>query len=112
MFLKKKRVRLTGKPLVKLNNDINERDNSACVICGRYVSPEEKFHHEPCGPDKEDRIECGVTLCGECHHKRHFTAWLKEYRRRCEEYLAELYPEFWKTLQGEECIKRTTINKI
>ncbi len=54
-----KKVRLTGKPLAKLNNDIHERDGHICIIsgCGRYVLPGVKFHHEPCGHSKEDRIE-------------------------------------------------------
>ncbi len=94
-FPKTKRKRIKGEPLSKLNEQIHKRDNNACILCGRYVLPGEKFHHEPSGPKKQDRIECGVTLCRECHDERHFGSKLREYRRKIENYLRKRYPAFW-----------------
>ena len=49
MMMKTKKVKLYGEKLRKLNTAIHERDGNCCIICGRYVDPGEKFHHEPCG---------------------------------------------------------------
>lgn len=91
--VKNKKVRLKGKALSKLNDDIHERDGHTCIIagCGRFVLPGEKFHHEPCGPDKEDRIECGVLLCFDHHYERHSGKNSRQVRRECEAYLNALY---------------------
>ena len=63
MMMKTKKVKLYGEKLRKLNTAIHERDNNCCIICGKYVDPNEKFHHEPCGAMKSDEISKGVTLC-------------------------------------------------
>lgn len=68
---KTKRVRLKGKALRELNAAIQERDGYCCIICGRYVDPGEKFHHEPPGAEKSDEMGKGVTLCFDCHQERH-----------------------------------------
>lgn len=90
MIAKDKRIRLKGKALAKLNSDIYERDGGVCIICGRFVMPGTKFHHEPCGSRKSDEIEKGVLLCGGCHHQRHFGE-VKVYRRKVKAYLEGLY---------------------
>lgn len=90
MIAKNKRVRLKGKALSKLNSSIYKRDGGICVICGRFVMPGTKYHHEPCGARKSDEIEKGVVLCNDCHYERHFGK-VKEYRRKVEEYLEGLY---------------------
>lgn len=95
MFPKTKRQRRKGKPLSELNTQIHTRDKNACILCRRSVLPDEKFHHEPQGARKQDREECGVLLCQDCHYERHFGSNTKEYRNRCEEYLTKRYPEFW-----------------
>ena len=92
---KNKKIRLKGLKLAMLNAEIHARDGK-CILCGKWVDPGRKFHHEPCGPNKQDRVECGVILCGECHGERHFGKLLKEFRRRIENYLRDLYPEFWR----------------
>jgi hypothetical protein len=81
----------------QLNNDIHERDGDTCIItgCGRFVAPGEKWHHEPCGCRKENRIEKGLLLCYEHHQQRHFGKNSAEIRRQCESYLRNLYPEVW-----------------
>ena len=95
MFSKQKRIRLTGKKLAALNAEIHTRDNHKCILCSNPVDPREKFHHEPVATNKQDRIECGVTLCRRCHDERHFGKLLREFRCRVEEYLGRLYPAFW-----------------
>lgn len=91
MLQKKKRIRLTGEKLRRLNDAIHERDGHCCILCGRYVQPGEKFHHEPGGADKSDVIEQGVTLCMSCHHKRHFGPNSRAIKKRIEKYLSGLY---------------------
>lgn len=88
-----KKKRLKGKALSKLNEDIHDRDGDTCIIsgCGRFVLPGEKFHHEPCGIDKEDRIECGLLLCSDHHYERHFGKNSLEIKRECVNYLTQLY---------------------
>lgn len=88
-----KKIRLKGKALSKLNDEIHERDGHTCIIqgCGRFVLPGVKFHHEPGGANKEDRKECGLLLCSEHHDQRHFRKNSLKVKRECEEYLAGLY---------------------
>lgn len=99
ILTKQKLIRLTGKSLAKLNEDIHERDGYTCIIpgCGRHVALEEKFHHEPCGTgSKEDRIEKGLLLCYGVHHKqRHDGPNSAVIQRFCEDYLRRMYPEVW-----------------
>lgn len=92
-----KKIRLKGKALKKLNNDIHERDGDTCIIkgCGRFVLPDAKFHHEPGGADKQDRKECAALLCDECHHERHFGKDSQRIKIECEAYLKELYGDNW-----------------
>lgn len=87
---KVEKVRLKGKALAKLNEDIHERDNYACIITGEYVPLGVKFHHVVRGANKEDRIECGVTLSYKTHQLAHGSKAM-EIRERCEEYLRGLY---------------------
>lgn len=90
---KHKRVRLSGKAIVKLNEDIHERDNYKCIVpgCGRYVPIGEKWHHEPCGQNKEDVIEKGCLLCYE-HHIQRDSKNGEPIRKACENHLSTLYP--------------------
>jgi hypothetical protein len=50
----------------------------------------EKWHHEPCGPYKEDVIEKGCLLCYYHHQQRegNDSANIKE---QCIEYLNTIY---------------------
>lgn len=91
MLQKNKRVKLYGQKLKKLNQNIFERDNHRCIVCGKYVDDSHKFHHEPCGQDKTDEMSGGVVLCDSCHQLRHDSGRLKEIKVRCEEYLRSLY---------------------
>lgn len=93
------KIKLTGKSLAKLNDDIHERDGHICIIrnCGRYVMPGEKFHHEPCGPDKQDRVERGCLVCSAHHYIRHHGRdGSREIKEQCIEYLSNLYPDDWR----------------
>lgn len=91
MIPKPKRVRLKGAALKALNAAIQERDGHCCIICGRYVQPGEKFHHEPPGAGKSDEITKGVTLCYECHQERHFGPDSWTIKKQIEQYLQNLY---------------------
>lgn len=91
MIAKDKRIRLKGKALAKLNSDIYERDGGVCVICGRFVMPGTKFHHEPCGARKSDEIEKGALLCNDCHYERHHGKNLQLYKNKINKYLEGLY---------------------
>ena len=91
MIAKNKRIRLKGKALAKLNSDIYERDGGVCIICGRFVMPGTKFHHEPCGANKSDEIEKGVLLCNDCHYERHHGKRLQLYKNKINKYLEGLY---------------------
>lgn len=109
MFPKTKRIRHKGNPLKELNKKVHERDGYTCIIpgCDRPVVLGEKFHHEPCGAAKEDRIERACLLCSYHHDIRHGRKGLRKVRRQCVEYLSRLYPEDWagikdKYLQSEE----------
>ena len=90
---KREKVRLTGKALKKLNEDIYNRDSRHCIICETWIEEGTKFHHEPQGANKQDRVEGGVMLCGSCHWERHFGKETQDYKERCEEYLRGLYGE-------------------
>ena len=90
-MLKIKRVRLKGKALRELNSAIHERDGHCCIICGAYVDPGEKFHHEPGGAQKSDEIDKGALLCMRCHKRRHFGPDGQEVKRKVEKYLSDYY---------------------
>lgn len=90
---KTKRIKLTGKKLRQLNAAIHHRDQHRCIICGAYVEPGRKFHHEPCGIYRSDEIEKGVLLCDACHFKRHHTGDAAYIREKIITYLRRLYGE-------------------
>ena len=100
---KKKRVRLQGKAIKQLNEQIHERDGGRCIFCGAWVSRAEKWHHWPFGSEKEDIPEKGVTACGSCHADAHIHNVI-EMARRCAEYLGEFYPHlmeyYWRHVKG------------
>lgn len=87
---KTKRVRLKCKALKDLNNAIFDRDGDKCVVCCRWVSRQEKFHHEPAGALKSDEIDKGAVLCMGCHHKRHHTEECNEIKIEVEDYLKSI----------------------
>jgi len=102
MLEKPSRTRLKGKAVSELNLEIHERDNYTCIIkgCGKYVPIGEKWHHEPCGSKKEDRIERGCLLCYTDHQKRESKDGA-EIKRQCEEYLSGLYPKVWGVREAQ-----------
>lgn len=88
-----KRIRLTGKALKKLYDDVYKRDNGECAYCRKDITYGVKFHHEPCGPYKSDEPEKLVMLCPECHYERHNTWLAEKVRDKCVAYLQSLYGE-------------------
>ena len=91
IFEKPKRVHLKGKALSNLNRAIHIRDHNQCVICGAWVDPGKKFHHEPCGVNRSDEEQKGVVLCDICHFQRHNGKNSAEYRQKIREYLQKYY---------------------
>lgn len=85
-------VRLKGKALRVLVERIYERDGHCCVVCGKWVEPGQKPHHEPPGAGrKSDEIDKMALLCYECHFKRHHGKECREIKRKVEDYLHEIY---------------------
>lgn len=99
MFPKSKRLRLEGKKLTQLNKAIHERDDYTCIIpgCGRHVPLGQKFHHEPCGINKEDVLEKGCCLCY-IHHQLRESKNGTAIKQQCDIYLNALYP--YRTEKG------------
>ena len=91
IFAKSKRVRLKGRALSRLNSAIHTRDHDRCVVCGAWVHPSVKFHHEPCGVNRSDEEQKGVVLCDACHFQRHNGKNSAEYRQKIREYLQKCY---------------------
>lgn len=91
IFAKSKRVRLKGRALSRLNSAIHTRDHDRCVVCGAWVHPSVKFHHEPCGVNRSDEEQKGVVLCDACHFQRHNGKNSTEYRQKIQEYLQKCY---------------------
>lgn len=91
-FPKETHVKLKGKALRELNDAIFRRDG-CCILCGRYVDPGEKFHHEPNGASKSDELHKGVVLCQDCHNDRHFTDRCMVLKKKILTYLQEFYPD-------------------
>lgn len=90
---KRKRIRLKGKAVAALNKTIHERDNYTCIVpgCGQHVPEGEKWHHEPCGQQKEDVPEKGCLLCYK-HHIQRESKDSEPIKQACEDYLNKLYP--------------------
>jgi len=91
IFAKSKRVRLKGRALSRLNSAIHTRDHDRCVVCGAWVHPSVKFHHEPCGVNRSDEEQKGVVLCDACHFQRHNGKNSAKYRQKIREYLQKCY---------------------
>lgn len=91
IFGKSKRVRLKGRALSRLNSAIHTRDHDRCVVCGAWVHPSVKFHHEPCGVNRSDEEQKGVVLCDICHFQRHNGKNSGEIREKIREYLQKCY---------------------
>jgi hypothetical protein len=95
MLQKLNLVRLKGKAVSILNDEIHERDNYRCVCCGANVLQGEKFHHTKKYGLKNDVIEEGVTICIPCHK----LAFTYEIKNKCIRYLKGLYPKYWEDVE-------------
>ena len=88
MIPKHKLVRLKGKALATLVEQVYERDQHCCVVCRKWVEDGHKPHHEPCGAGrKSDELGKMVLLCDDCHYKRHHTGEANEIKDKIERYL-------------------------
>jgi hypothetical protein len=97
-IVKHKNKRIKNQKKIKvLQESIFDRENDKCVLCHRWVSRAEKFHHQRFGIYKQDRIECGAVLCYQCHQDLHFGNNSKQLQNEVELYLAGLYPAFWES---------------
>ena len=90
---KNKRVRLHGKELAKLVTEVSERDGYHCVVCGAWVEPGTKPHHEPQGAMKSDELDKMAILCLHCHYERYFGEHSQEIRQKVREYLERVSNE-------------------
>lgn len=64
MIPKIKRIRLKGKALKKLCEEVYRRDDCLCVNCNSFVEPGVKPHHEPLkSQGGQDRLEDMAMLC-------------------------------------------------
>ena len=91
IFGKSKRVRLKGRALSRLKSAMHTRDHERGVVCGAWVHPSVKFHHEPCGVNRSDEEQKGVVLCDICHFQRHNGKNSGEIREKIREYLQKCY---------------------
>lgn len=90
MLSKAKIVTLKGKPLLRLVQQVYDRDNHCCVCCGSWVEDGCKPHHEPCGYGrKSDELGKMVLLCNRCHFERHNGKNAAYIKARIESYLEE-----------------------
>ena len=79
---KKKPIRLKGKKLHKLYQEVYERDQGLCQVlklengiykkCGKWVEPGTPPHHVvPRSQGGSDTAENLITICNECHYRKH-----------------------------------------
>ena len=87
---KNKRIRLHGAALRKLYDEVYERDEGCCVVCGRHVPYGSIPHHIDFGASKEDTLENLCLLCSDrefpCHVKAHSLLQHK-IAKICKEYI-------------------------
>lgn len=59
-----------------------ERDDYACLQCGKRDVPLQAHHIKPWATHRDDRfcIENGLTLCAPCHRKMHPRGWRKRWQ--------------------------------
>jgi hypothetical protein len=74
----------------KIKEEIYERDNKSCIICG--INTNLQFHHiyfwtESIYTKQRNKVNQGVTICFSDHLKAH---WCKKWiwiRQKCIDYL-------------------------
>lgn len=92
MIPKIKRIRLKGKALKKLCEEVYWRDDCLCVNCSSFVEPGVKPHHEPLkSQGGQDRLEDMAMLCNDCHDLRHNSAEGIVIGRKVRSYLSAKY---------------------
>jgi len=77
---KVKTIRLKGKALHDLYEEVRQRDGELCIACGKWVEPGNPPHHiEPRGTGGQDVLENLVTVCSdpECFHYQYHHGSLK-----------------------------------
>ena len=73
MLEKHRLVRLKGKAMRELVEQIWRREQYSCAYCHAYIGEGVKPHHEPCGAGrKSDEYNKMIYLCKKCHNARHF----------------------------------------
>ena len=92
MIPKIKRIRLKGKALSKLCEEVYNRDSGLCVYCSHYVEPGATPHHEPLtSQGGQDRLEDMAMLCNDCHYLRHNAAEGVVIGQKVKAYLSTKY---------------------
>lgn len=64
-------IRLKGKKLYALYQQVFERDNYTCQECGSMYLDKAPHHILPKGRGGGDTAENLITLCVRCHARRH-----------------------------------------
>ena len=81
----------------KVKEEVFERDNYSCVICGSRTELEKVPHHafygwEAWHDKRRNDANQLVTICVHCHHELHFGSW-NDYRIKAKQYLYDKYGE-------------------
>lgn len=90
---KHKTIRLRGKTLRKLHEEVYEMDGGKCCLTGEhdktvYIPQGTPAHHVNHGKDKEDVKENMLMLCIGCHDRAH-TKDKQHIKESCKEYLRQ-----------------------
>jgi len=102
-----KKTRIIYSKYIKSNRwksirlKILDRDNFKCKDCGNYASEVHHFNYNFLGEEKES--ECCISLCKDCHKKRHETYGKTNIIRcsKCKK-MRELFPYIW-TIMNDFC---------
>jgi hypothetical protein len=90
-LMKYKPIRIKGKNLEKLHNEVFELDGGKCCLTGEhhapvYIAPGTPAHHVNHGKNKEDVKENMIMLCTSCHDRAH-TKDSNHIKTACKVYL-------------------------
>lgn len=85
--------RLQGKALRRLYEEVRDRENECCALCGVYVPHGNIPHHEPPrSRSGTDSLEGLLLLCYDCHQQRHFDGRKSNaVKEKCVSYIERLY---------------------
>ena len=73
-------------PVARWRSEVFERDDYRCRDCGSRGVQLQAHHVVPwhSAPDLRFDVDNGITLCRDCHHKRHGRGWKQQARRAAQ----------------------------